>query len=100
MISILFLSFSTLKKKEEKQADMMDIILAVDVGSSSIRCTAFSTEGTNVTLLAGFVAQMEVRSVEPNTGHVLLTTEEGNENNGDGSDNPPPPQTSTMDRVA
>lgn len=72
----------------------MDIILAVDVGSSSVRCTAFSTEDTNVTLMAGCMAQMEVRSVEPNTGHILLTTEDNDHN-----DNSPSETTSTMDRV-
>jgi gluconokinase len=70
------------------------VILAVDVGSSSIRCTAYrvrAATGSSPTKPGGSSQQADkvepvsedsyavrkIRTVEPNTGKIMLTTEDG-----------------------
>jgi ribulose kinase len=63
----------------------MEVILALDVGSSSARCSAYQIlpnhDATAVTVQAldGCSAQRKIRSVQPNTGKIILNgqTEQG-----------------------
>lgn len=63
----------------------MNVILALDVGSSSARCSAYQlvkdaeTDMMTLEALDECHAQRKLRSVEPNTGNVILNgqTEEG-----------------------
>jgi gluconokinase len=50
----------------------MDVILALDIGSSSIRCVAYSlTEGTSsVSAVPGCSSSIPARSVRPNNGKI------------------------------
>lgn len=55
----------------------MQVILALDVGSSSVRCSAFrilqdDRTVQSVQALDGCNAQRKMRSVEPNTGNIIL----------------------------
>jgi gluconokinase len=62
---------------------MAKVILAIDIGSSSVRCSAYtliesqsdsmvSDEGPSVQALENCRAHRPVRSVEPNTGKIQL----------------------------
>lgn len=65
------------------------VILAVDVGSSSIRCTAYrmragassksQSQANKVVepVSEDSFAVRKIRTVEPNTGKIMLTTEDG-----------------------
>lgn len=55
----------------------MQVILAVDVGSSSVRCSAYrvvddDSSTASVQALDGCSAQSKLRSVEPNSGKIIL----------------------------
>ena len=60
----------------------MNVILALDVGSSSVRCSAYqivanenggdSTTPSSVEALDGCHAQLKIRSIEPNSGKIIL----------------------------
>ena len=55
----------------------MNVILALDVGSSSVRCSAFRIVenehgATSVKALDGCHAQLKIRSVQPNSGKIIL----------------------------
>jgi gluconokinase len=56
---------------------MMDVILALDIGSSSIRCTAYAYSmnnetGVEVEVIEGCSSSIPVRSVQPNAGTIHL----------------------------
>ena len=58
--------------------DVVQVILALDIGSSSIRCGAYKVIGeSNVEQLEGCFASKVLRTVEPTTGKIELTTEHG-----------------------
>lgn len=65
----------------------MKVVLALDVGSSSARCSAYHAVvekddgATSVQALDGCYAQLKIRSVQPNTGKIILNgiKEEGGE---------------------
>ena len=67
------------------------VIVAIDIGSSSVRCSAFKydshqqqdgTVNPSVQALENCQAQRSVRSVQPNTGKIrLLSSEEGEDDN-------------------
>lgn len=50
----------------------MEVILALDIGSSSVRCTAYSKNGTSVMSLPGNSCNISFRSVKPNSGKISL----------------------------
>jgi gluconokinase len=50
----------------------MEVVLAVDIGSSSVRCVAYSRKGADVTALDGVSSSVKIKSVEPNTGKIRL----------------------------
>jgi len=58
----------------------MNVILVLDVGSSSVRCSAYQidenendgTSTTSVEALDGCYAQLKIRSVQPNSGKIIL----------------------------
>lgn len=56
----------------------MNVILVLDVGSSSVRCSAYQiveneNDGTtSVEALDGCYAQLKIRSVQPNSGKIIL----------------------------
>ena len=57
----------------------MQVILALDVGSSSARCSAYrilKDDPTTVQALNDCSAQRKIRSVQPNTGKIKLTGED------------------------
>lgn len=60
----------------------MQVILALDIGSSSARCSAYrivdDSTSTTIKALDGCTFQRKIRSVQPNTGKILLNgTNEG-----------------------
>lgn len=54
----------------------MDVILTVDVGSSSVRCAAYSMKGTNVEAVTT-TSSLPLRLVTPNTGKIRLQLSSG-----------------------
>jgi gluconokinase len=65
-------SSSSLPTTQPQHFFTMDVILALDIGSSSIRCVAYSlTEGTSsVSAVPGCSSSIPARSVRPNTGKI------------------------------
>ena len=64
----------------------MQVILALDIGSSSARCSAYrildnstSSSSTTVEALEGCSSQRKIRSVQPNTGKIILNGTNGGE---------------------
>lgn len=59
----------------------MELVIAVDIGSSSVRCSAYSLEkGGTVSSLDNCLTSRAVRSVQPNTGKIQLQIpENGNQ---------------------
>jgi gluconokinase len=51
-------------------ADISSIILAIDVGSSSVRCTAYQCYGTNTDPMEGCSSSIQRQGVEPITGTI------------------------------
>lgn len=59
-------------------SDDEEIVLTLDIGSSSIRCGAYKVIGdSKVERLEGCFASRVLRTVEPNTGKIELRTEHG-----------------------
>jgi sugar (pentulose or hexulose) kinase len=61
--------------------DVTQVVLTIDVGSSSIKCGVYEIiEDTNVQQLDNCFLSLSIRTVEPNTGKIELisTNEEGN----------------------
>lgn len=56
--------------------DEIGIVLALDIGSSSIRCSAYEVEGRKVELFRDCFAVRHISTVEPNTGKIMLSTAE------------------------
>ncbi len=62
-------------------SDKMNVILSIDVGSSSIRCTAYefkATEPTKIEAVPGCSSSRKISCVEPETGHIILTRTDTN----------------------
>ena len=58
--------------------EVVQVILALDIGSSSIRCGAYKVIGASkVEQLDGCFASKVLNTVEPNTGKIELTTQDG-----------------------
>eukprot|EP00934_Nitzschia_sp_Nitz4_P000777 Nitzschia sp. Nitz4//scaffold165_size50357//20018//21691//NITZ4_007021-RA/size50357-processed-gene-0.49-mRNA-1//1//CDS//3329538132//777//frame0 len=52
----------------------MDVLLALDIGSSSIRCNAFSMQGNgSIVAIPECASSKAMRAVQPNTGKIRLT---------------------------
>jgi ribulose kinase len=58
--------------------DFVQVVLALDIGSSSIRCGAYKVTGKpRVEQLKDCFSFRTIRTVEPNTGKIMLKTEKG-----------------------
>lgn len=57
---------------------MADVVFALDVGSSSLRCSAYRIDSHGVVEpLEGCMGVRKIRAVQPNTGKILLETSQG-----------------------
>ena len=77
------------------------IVLAVDVGSSSIRCAAYRINiiTHHVDALEDCCAKREARTVQPNTGRIQLDVPNGHQDHGENNRHITVAQASLLDQI-